>query len=168
MSLSMQETNQTSISSASEETSYLVPSVIPDKTYGGSPQPVFMPQPFENSILDSVKSLWQTMPPGSVREQIGDLIDQLGIALSDDHPSQSGSSFVPRLNTFQIEDDSSLIEWIAPDIRLGFSIESDPSQSSWYIATSEKLGYFSAAGLLFEGESPNLVDDLVSFIRQYS
>lgn len=168
MSLSMQETNQTSICSASEATSYVVTSGIPDETYGGSSQTVFMLQPFEDSILDSVKNLWMIMPPGDVKDQMRDLLEHLGHALSEDLLSQSEFSFVPKLHSFPTGNDSALLEWIAPDIRLGFSIESNPSQSSWYLATSDKLGYLSASGQLSEHELPSIVDDLVRFLCKFS
>ena len=168
MSISTHETNHTSINADSEETPFVITSGYPDVTYSGSSQSAYMVQPFENSILESLKSFWSSAPPGAVKDQVGYLFEYLGYALLKDLPAQYGASFIPKINTFQTGEDSALIEWIAHDIRLGFNIEGDPSQSSWYLATSDKLGCFSASGQLSVRELSTILDELVSVIRQFS
>jgi len=54
--------------------------------------------------------------------------------------------YLPRLYADNVEDGSVLLEWIFPDFRIGFSVEPDPEESSWQLASGERLGTIAAFG----------------------
>jgi len=47
------------------------------------------------------------------------------------------------------DDGSILVEWISSDFRIGFSIESILSDSSWYVISNSTLGDICESGYLF-------------------
>ena len=76
--------------------------------------------------------------------------------------------YLPRLQAFNVDDGSVLIEWIFENFRIGFSIESDLKESSWYLVSDSCLGEISASGYLSENESDFLVTWLVNFVFSLS
>ncbi|MFC1512102.1 hypothetical protein ACFL5H_02790 [Candidatus Latescibacterota bacterium] len=56
--------------------------------------------------------------------------------------------FLPSLHLFPVDDGSALIEWIFNTFRIGFSIDINPSESSWYLVTKKELGQINACGYL--------------------
>lgn len=55
---------------------------------------------------------------------------------------------LPPLHAFSLSDGSILIEWISGDFRIGLSLESDSSESSWYLVSSGDLGDIGVSGNL--------------------
>jgi hypothetical protein len=64
---------------------------------------------------------------------------------------------LPPLRASLPEDGSVSLEWISPDFRLGFNIEPNPDDSSWYIVTSKRLGEIGAYGFLSGLNSRGLI-----------
>ena len=77
-------------------------------------------------------------------------------------------SCIPRLSASTVDDGSILFEWISADYRIGFSIEPDPRESSWFLITSENLGSVSASGFLQGVDLNRLTIWLLGFIVAYS
>ena len=46
---------------------------------------------------------------------------------------------LPSLHAVNVEDGSTLIEWIFDDFRIGFSVEKESDESSWYLVASKKM-----------------------------
>ena len=59
---------------------------------------------------------------------------------------------LPHLHAFDVQDGSILIEWIFDDFRVGFSIEPVPSESSWYLVSTAKLGNIGESGNISQNE----------------
>lgn len=72
--------------------------------------------------------------------------------------------FLPLLHTFPVDDGSLLIEWIFEDFRIGFSLEQESSESSWYLVTNPKFGEISASGYLSDVDNEKIVIWLLNFI----
>jgi len=79
-------------------------------------------------------------------------------------------SYLPRPQAFSSEDESILIEWIFSNFRIGFSIEPNSKDSSWYLVTKKELGEISASGLISEKDVDVkiLVLWLLSFVLLHS
>lgn len=60
------------------------------------------------------------------------------------------SKFLPALNFNQLEDKSVLMEWIFKDFRIGFSIEPNPEESSWYLISNNKIDESTLHGLIVD------------------
>ena len=56
--------------------------------------------------------------------------------------------YVPILQLFHVDDGSILIEWIFSDFRIGFSIEPNFEESSWYLVSKKNMGGINASGNL--------------------
>ena len=54
---------------------------------------------------------------------------------------QRGYEFfnLPQLHASKDEDGSVIIQWIFPDFRIGFNLESNPSESGWHLISSSNL-----------------------------
>lgn len=73
------------------------------------------------------------------------------------------SGFKP-IYGFSGEDGSFLIEWIYEDFRVGFSIESDQKDSSWYLVSRENVGGIRASGFLDTLNLGKIINWLFVFI----
>jgi len=73
-------------------------------------------------------------------------------------------SYLPALSAFKVDDGSVLIEWIFDDFRIGFSIEPNVDESSWYLVSNEKLGDIGASGYISRNNINNLVLWLINFV----
>jgi hypothetical protein len=58
------------------------------------------------------------------------------------------SFYLPQLYAHSVDDGSVLLEWVLPDFRIGFNIEPEMSESSWYLVSNDKMGAINASGLL--------------------
>jgi hypothetical protein len=61
---------------------------------------------------------------------------------------QNESKFLPALNFNQLDDNSVLMEWIFKDFRIGFSIEPNSEESSWYLIANNKIDESNLQGLI--------------------
>lgn len=68
------------------------------------------------------------------------------------------------LRAFCVEDGSLLIEWIFPDFRVGFSVESTLEDSGWYLVSNKHLGEISASGYISNVNLKSLILWLFSFV----
>jgi len=75
------------------------------------------------------------------------------------------SDMIPQLRHSIAADGSVLFEWIFSDYRIGFNIEPNPQESSWYLVTNRKLGEISASGFISHINLRVLIQFLFSFIR---
>lgn len=47
---------------------------------------------------------------------------------------------IPPVSAHLSEDESVVFEWIFPDFRIGFNIESNPDDSGWHLISNKRLG----------------------------
>ena len=74
-------------------------------------------------------------------------------------------SNVPPLHTINVDDGSVLIEWIFNDFRIGFSIEPNKEDSSWYLVSNKKLGEINISGYISTNiDIEMLISKLINFI----
>jgi hypothetical protein len=71
---------------------------------------------------------------------------------------------LPVLQAFGVDDGSALVEWTFPDLRLGFSVEPNPDNSSWYLVTTRKLGDINASGHVATANLRSLIPWLLRFV----
>ncbi len=73
------------------------------------------------------------------------------------------TSRLPPLQAAIVEDGSILIEWIFPDFRMGFNIEQDTKNNSWFLVSSKKLDEFSSSGYLSTRNLRSTILNLLKF-----
>jgi hypothetical protein len=71
---------------------------------------------------------------------------------------------IPPIRSFNLEDGSISLEWVFNDFRIGFSIEENGDDSSWYIITNSNLGNVSASGYLSKIDINTIILWLINFI----
>jgi hypothetical protein len=74
------------------------------------------------------------------------------------------TSYLPKINGFSIDDGSILLEWIFEDFRIGFSIENNGSESSWYLVSTKKYGEINASGYISDHNFENIILWLLNFV----
>jgi len=89
---------------------------------------------------------------GNISEVIS-LFDNLGVDVEG----------LPPLRGYNPKDGSILLEWDSPDFRIGFSLEPDEKESSWYLVSPKNLGGISASGFISPGKFSLLVCWLLYF-----
>jgi len=73
-------------------------------------------------------------------------------------------ALLPALQAFWTEEGSLVLEWIMPNCRLGFSLDPNPAESSWYLITDATLGEIAASGFLQIATLKPLVRWLLTFL----
>lgn len=71
---------------------------------------------------------------------------------------------LPSLNAFFVEDGSILIEWIFSQFRVGFVVDPELNDSSWYLVSNNDMGDINASGFIVTKDLNRLVLWLISFI----
>lgn len=77
------------------------------------------------------------------------------------------SVYLPPLQLRPDEDGSVLIEWIFRDFRIGFLIEPNDSESSWYLVSNSNLNDLSQSGTLNVKDCESLLNEIISFVLRY-
>lgn len=139
-----------------------------DETTGGRFPKSFLPPPEQSSLVRAAWSVVdQTESPEVARETrrllsiVGELVSslaKLGFDMGNLTP----------LRAWSVEDGSILVEWIFTDFRIGFSIEPDPDDSSWYLVSNQSLGDIGASGYLTNKNVDTLVLWLLNFAMAHS
>lgn len=72
---------------------------------------------------------------------------------------------LPPMNTPIIDEDSILIEWCFDDFRLGFNVEEDESENSWFLVTTQKLGDIHEYGYLNKDNQEAIMLFFLQFVE---
>jgi hypothetical protein len=139
-----------------------------NETFGGLENNQYLPWPIGTGIVSLAWDL--TFKVGNKQlaadaRRVLVLIQQTVTTL---HKIGLDLSYLPQLQAFLAEDGSFLLEWIFSDYRIGFSIEPNEAESSWYLITNRKLGEVNAAGVLCGSELQTLVLWLLNFVLSHS
>lgn len=69
----------------------------------------------------------------------------------------------PRWNRSKLDDGSTNVEWIEPCFRIGFSLETNPAESSWWLVAGPCLDNLRACGLV----EPLTLDGLAVLVLNF-
>jgi hypothetical protein len=115
-------------------------------------------------VLAKAEHLMGTLPSGDLRRNAETFLSALREVLIGYHQAGADLTGLPMLGAFVLDDDSLQFEWAYRDCRLGFGIESDANQSSWYLITTAEAGEVKATGLIQCPDSRQWLLWLVFFI----
>jgi hypothetical protein len=143
---------------------------LPNETIGGSLMTHFLALPEETSL---VKLAWNTLHETrnqDVAERSRMLLSALLETINSFQHFGFDMDHLPPVRAFNVDDGSVLIEWIFADFRIGFNIEPNPENSSWYLVSNKKLGEIAASGFMpsAEIEAKKSVVWLLSFVLSNS
>lgn len=143
---------------------------LTNETIGGTLRTHFLPLPEDTSL---VKLAWNTLHETQnedIAERARMLLSMMIETINSFEHFGFNMDFLPSVRAFNVDDGSVLIEWIFTDFRIGFNIEPNPEDSSWYLVSNKKLGEIGASGYISsaEMETKTLVVWLLSFVLSNS
>lgn len=124
----------------------------------------YFPMPIGSDILRHAWELVYRLSNRQLADQSYNLINVIEKALIIIQQYQFDLSYIPQLQAKIIDENTVLFEFICQDFRIGFSIESNPQESGWYLVTNRKLGEVSYSGFLSAIDLNFLIMYLVQFI----
>jgi hypothetical protein len=131
----------------------------------GSSLPSWYPPPLGVAhITANARRLAATLESEDMAAAVGDVAQAIGelvVALSDRMDTES----LPPINAVVADDGSALLEWILPDMRIGFTIETDVSESGWFLVSSSGVSNVAASGVLNADGQQELLRLLLSILR---
>jgi hypothetical protein len=117
--------------------------------------------PTTPTVLASAWELTTSLCASSVGKQAKILLESIQEWLVFPR-TQPEAGNLPELHSRLVEDGSVLFEWVLPQLRLGFGLEEDPSDSGWFLVTGDELGSISASGRIEGADLPRLVSWLLN------
>lgn len=139
-------------------------------TFAGlASEPHFMPLMIERDLVKPALEIVQQIENENIVNQARGILLILQKTITTFHYYGFPFSHLPSLHAVNVEDGSTLIEWIFDDFRIGFSVESDKDESSWYLVSSKKLREINASGYIPSGnEFEKLILWLLNFVISHT
>jgi len=126
----------------------------------------FYSLPDSIKIFQNIESQLDKIPNSTVRLSVGDFIYTFQKLLRDMVIKKRLSNYLPNMMV-EINDDSSVFfEWIFKDFRIGFSIELNVNESSWYLITNKNLEELSVSGSLYAGELSLVITKIIKYVLE--
>jgi len=103
-----------------------------------------------------------------VREQVKQVLSYLYLSLLWAHKQKTlNSCFLSRVNIVQQSDKSALLEWSFQDFRVGFTLESNSTESSYFIISQNK----NTGSLIVDTQKLNVdvsksIDKIVKYVLE--
>jgi len=139
-----------------------------DETLGGRLSQQFLPIPIEYSLIRSALNIIRRIENQDIVREAKRLLLVIQETITTFHYCKFDLGYLPQLKAFQVDDGSILIEWIFDDFRIGFSIEPNLKDSSWYLVSNANLGEISASGYISRIDIKSLVLWLINFVISHS
>ena len=152
MSPFVQETDSIEVFSVPKEMSFTDSKVDFGETSGVADEGHIFPMPKRSTILMHAWVFVRNLENKQIAEKAKQILSEIHKALYLSHGLDAGFDQVPPLHAFEVDDGSVLFEWILDDFRIGFSIESNLDDSSWYLVSNSKFGETSTSGSLDNNE----------------
>lgn len=138
-----------------------------NETSGGNFKRVFLGHDVLRIIEQLLRTLNETKN-ASIVEEAKDLISNIVEFALDLQRLNVDISNIPSLYALNLEDGSLLIEWLFPNYRIGFSIEPNIKDSSWYLVSTVELIDYNTSGTLSNVDKKALLVELLSFVVKNS
>ena len=132
------------------------------------PTTLYFIMPEDTSLI---KSAWDTIQKtinDNVAKEANKLLTIVQELTSSFQEVGFDLCYLPQLRAFNVEDGSVLIEWIFANFRIGFTVETDPEESGWYLVSNKNLWEISASGFISNIDIEKLILWLLNFILSNS
>ncbi len=116
-----------------------------------TPRVIYNKNPLNEEVrgcLSKAERLVKRLPAGDLKRNANGFLSSLRKILSMESQAGADVSMLPVLEAVCPDDHSIVFEWAYDDCRLGFSVESNSSESSWYLITIPESGGVRASGLI--------------------
>ncbi|MCI0485872.1 MAG: hypothetical protein L0229_04645 [Blastocatellia bacterium] len=135
-----------------------------NETFGGYMYVKYSSLSRRADILRSAMELTQELADQGMAKESRKLLSAIDTTLYILRQFRIELSYIPQLRASTADDGSVLFEWIFNDYRIGFNIETNPVESSWYLITNSTWGEISASGLMQGIDLNKLILWLLNFI----
>lgn len=152
MSPFVQETDSIELYSIPITTSFTKSKVDFGETFGVADEGHLFPMPKGSAILRHAWEFVRKLDNKQKAEKAKHILCEIHKTLYLNNGFDGEFEQVPPLHAFKVEDGSVLFEWILDDFRIGFSVEPNLDDSSWYLVSREKFGDTSTSGSLDNNE----------------
>jgi len=116
----------------------------------------------ESNLVKQARNIIPQIENAEVAKQVDRLLSFIDKIVNIAEQKKVDLSHIPSLHAYVEEDGSVLLEWVFPDFRIGFNIESNPDNSGWHLVSNKKLGDMTASGQLANmGEITILLLDFI-------
>lgn len=136
--------------------------IPPNETIGGRLDDPFIAR--HRDLFDSARRCLRRIDDCELRQRAQGVLDTIQQAMRTLTQYLLESRHLPPWQVSLVDDGSVLIEWAFPDLRLGFSVEPNPKDSSWYLVSTRALGGISASGYLSPGNLGHLIPWLLQLV----
>ena len=102
----------------------------------------------ESNPVKQARNIIPQIENADVAKQVDRLLSFIDKIVNIAEQKEVDLSHIPSLHAYVEEDGSVLLEWVFPDFRIGFNIESNPDNSGWHLVSNKKLGDITASGQL--------------------
>jgi hypothetical protein len=164
MTTYIQETDSKMIFPLFPKLTFNYPAEAENQTIGGVIIPNFLPLNIEANIIDNAFDVIHSIGDQIIAEEANKLLLTIQTTIEKFQSYRSDLYSLPQLHAFPVDDGSLLIEWIFTDFRIGFSIEPDNNESSWYLVANRKYGDINASGYLADIDTQKIILWLINFI----
>jgi len=116
----------------------------------------------ESNPVKQARNIIPQIDNADVSKQVERLLSFIDKIVKIAEQEEVDLSHIPSLHAYVEEDGSVLLEWVFPDFRIGFNIDSNPDNSGWHLVSNKKLGDITASGQLANmGEITILLLDFI-------
>ena len=116
----------------------------------------------ESNPVKQARKIIPQIENAEVAKQVDRLLSFINKIVNIAEQKEVDLSHIPPLHAYVEEDGSVLLEWVFPNFRIGFNIESNPDNSGWHLVSNKKLGDMTASGQLANmGEITILLLDFI-------
>ena len=117
-----------------------------------------------SKIVQNLLNEFQNLAESDQKTLFLNIFLSLGMVLTKYYSQSFEISHLPPLHVVIADDGSILIEWIFTDFRIAFSIETNLSESSWFLVTNKKLEEIAKSGYISSDNLEGLIDEIVHFV----
>lgn len=142
-------------------------SQLRNSTVGGEFELKYVNLATTRIIEPVLKALSKTKDINIIKE-VSELVSIIMNIVLELNMSNFDTSNLPPLVATNLEDGSFLIEWLFPDYRVGFVLESDPKEAIWYLMSKSKSSDSNEWGSLADRDKNELLTRLVSHVASNS
>lgn len=119
---------------------------------------------YVSNLVKNLKAIIPQVENPVITDQLDKLLVSIYMMIKIVQHRRPDLDDIPPLTTQVEEDGAVLLQWKFTDFRIGFNIESDPSESGWHLVSNEKLGEITASGRL--SNINETVQYLLNFIQK--
>lgn len=102
-----------------------------------------------------------------VTKQVHQVLLNLYLSLQKISKYQSIENYLSRINLVQMEDKTALLEWNFEDFRVGFNLEPDKNDSSYFIVSQDKrVGHLLANTQKIGADLWKIVEKIVEYVLE--